>query len=128
MGGKKRRIADRKVDVLAGIRLFGACSREELTELSRLFDEIDRPAGSVLVREGEPGAEFYVIVDGTATARVGSRTSPRSGPATSSERCPCSSASLARRRSPPPPTSRCSCSTPEGFRRSSTLPRRSGCG
>ena len=71
MGGKKRRQAGRKIDVLAGIRLFSACSREELAKLAQLFDEVERPAGTVLVREGEPGSEFYVIVDGTATATIG---------------------------------------------------------
>jgi len=71
MGGKKRRQAGRKIDVLAGIRLFSACSREELAKLAQLFDEVERPAGSVLVREGDPGSEFYVIVDGTATATIG---------------------------------------------------------
>jgi CRP-like cAMP-binding protein len=73
MGGKKRRDAGRKIDVLAGIRLFSACSREELAKLAQLFDEVERPAGSVLVREGDPGSEFYVIVDGTATATVGDK-------------------------------------------------------
>jgi CRP/FNR family cyclic AMP-dependent transcriptional regulator len=73
MGGKKRREAGRKIDVLAGIRLFGACSREELAKLAQLFDEVERPARSVLVREGEPGSEFYVIVEGTATATVGDK-------------------------------------------------------
>jgi CRP/FNR family transcriptional regulator, cyclic AMP receptor protein len=73
MGGKKRREAGRKIDVLAGIRLFGACSREELATLAQLFDEIERPAGSVLVREGEPGSDFYVMVEGTATATVGDK-------------------------------------------------------
>jgi CRP-like cAMP-binding protein len=73
MGGKKRREAGRKIDILASIRLFGACSREELAKLAQLFDEVERPAGSVLVREGEPGSEFYVIVEGTATATVGDK-------------------------------------------------------
>ena len=73
MGGKKRRQAGRKIDVLAGIRLFSACSREELTKLAQLFDEVERPVGSVLVREGDPGSEFYVIIDGTATATIGGK-------------------------------------------------------
>jgi len=80
MGKGKRRIADRKIDVLAGIRLFGACNREELSEIARLFDEVERPAGSVLVREGDPGEEFYVIVDGTATATVGEQDVATLGP------------------------------------------------
>jgi CRP/FNR family transcriptional regulator, cyclic AMP receptor protein len=71
MGGKKRRQAGHKIDTLAGIRLFSASSRDELEKLAQLFDEVERPAGSVLVREGDPGSEFYVIVAGTATATIG---------------------------------------------------------
>jgi CRP/FNR family cyclic AMP-dependent transcriptional regulator len=32
------------------------------------------PAGKVLTREGEPGREFFVVVDGRARATLGSRT------------------------------------------------------
>ena len=72
MPGRKKGFAERhKVAVLGGIRLFAACNAEQLAELARLFDEIERPAGSVLVREGEPGSEFYVIVEGSASASIG---------------------------------------------------------
>jgi len=71
MRGKKRRLGERKVGILAGINLFGGCSGEELAALADLFEEIERPAGCVIVREGEPGDAFYVIIDGTATATVG---------------------------------------------------------
>ena len=71
MIGRAKKYAQQKIDVLSQIRLFGACSHEELAELARLFDEGERPAGSVLVREGDAGREFYVIVSGTASASVG---------------------------------------------------------
>jgi len=80
MLGRKRNFAQQKIDVLAEIRLFGACSREELGELARLFDEAERPAGTVLVREGDAGREFYVIVDGTATASVAGEQLAKLGP------------------------------------------------
>jgi CRP-like cAMP-binding protein len=67
---RRHKDRDHKIEVLSKLHLFGACTRDELAELARLFDEIERPAGTVLVREGEPGNEFYVIVDGTATTTI----------------------------------------------------------
>jgi len=80
MGGKKRREAGRKIDALAGIRLFRACGKQELAKLAQLFNEVQRPGGSVLVREGDAGSEFYVIVDGTATATIGDKFVATLGP------------------------------------------------
>jgi len=70
MFGKKN--ADRrKIDTLGAISLFGACSREQLAQLASLFDEVTRPAGSILTREGETGSEFFVIVEGALKASIG---------------------------------------------------------
>ena len=71
-----------KVDVatLAKIRLFAAGTTVQLAALARLFEEVERPAGTVLVREGEPGAEFYVIVEGTASAAVAGEKIATLGP------------------------------------------------
>jgi len=37
--------------------------------VSRIADEIDLPAGKTLIKEGTPGREFFVLVDGTAEIR-----------------------------------------------------------
>ena len=71
---RRKRERDHMIDTLASIRLFAACSREELAELAGLFSEIEHSAGSVIVHEGEPGAEFYVIVSGTASTTIDGRT------------------------------------------------------
>ena len=71
-GNRKER--EHKIDILAKLHLFGACTRDELAELAGLFEEIERPAGRVIVREGEAGSEFYVIVAGTATTTIDGRT------------------------------------------------------
>jgi CRP-like cAMP-binding protein len=76
----RKRTSSHKIQLLAGVRLFSACTREELGELARLFDESERPAGTVLVREGDAGREFFVIVEGTATASVGGGTIAKLGP------------------------------------------------
>jgi CRP-like cAMP-binding protein len=58
---------DAYIDHLTGVPLFSACSKEELRRLARRTTDIPIPAGRVLVKEGEPGREFFVIVDGSAT-------------------------------------------------------------
>jgi CRP/FNR family cyclic AMP-dependent transcriptional regulator len=63
-----------KIDLLRGVALFSTCSNRELARIASLADEVDVPAGKVLTREGEPGREFFVVVDGRARATLGSRT------------------------------------------------------
>jgi CRP-like cAMP-binding protein len=53
-----------KRDLLARISPFSACSDRQLDELAGLADEHHVEAGTVLCRQGEIGAETYVIVDG----------------------------------------------------------------
>ena len=57
---------DSYIDHLARVPLFSACSKEELRALSRATTDIPVAQGQVLVREGERGLEFFVIVNGTA--------------------------------------------------------------
>ena len=70
----RRKSKSSKVELLRGISLFSACSNRELGRIASLADEIDVPEGRVLTREGEPGREFFVVVDGRARATVGNRT------------------------------------------------------
>lgn len=60
---------DNKLDALARVKLFSACSKKDLGVLSRVSDEVDLPAGTTLVKEGTTGHEFYLILDGTASVR-----------------------------------------------------------
>jgi CRP/FNR family transcriptional regulator, cyclic AMP receptor protein len=56
-----------KIDLLKGIPLFAGCSRAELESVARVADELRLPAGRVLMRQGAPGRELIVLVDGEAT-------------------------------------------------------------
>jgi CRP-like cAMP-binding protein len=56
---------DAKIDLLKKVPLFAGCSKAELRELARSTDEVDLREGYVLVREGRPGREFFVLVDGS---------------------------------------------------------------
>ena len=50
--------------MLKRVPLFSGCSRAELREVALSADELDLPDGHVLTREGKPGREFFVLVEG----------------------------------------------------------------
>jgi CRP-like cAMP-binding protein len=56
---------DAKIDLLKGVPLFAGCSKAELQRVASLADELDLGEGATLIREGERGREFIVVVDGT---------------------------------------------------------------
>ena len=60
--------------LLRGVPLFADCDDRELAEIAALARPQTAEAGTVLVTEGEPGTDFYVIVDGRATVSVGGAT------------------------------------------------------
>ncbi len=57
---------DVKVELIRRVPLFSNCSRKELSEIASIADEIDFGAGKELIREGERGREFFVLLDGNA--------------------------------------------------------------
>lgn len=54
-----------KVELLKGVPLFAGCSKADLQRIASLADELDLGEGATLIREGERGREFIVVVDGT---------------------------------------------------------------
>ena len=56
-----------KVDLIKQVPLFAGCSRAELEAVSRVADELRLPAGKVLMRQGAPGRELILLVEGEAT-------------------------------------------------------------
>jgi len=54
-----------KIDLLKRVPLFAGCSKSELGALALTADELDLRNGYVLTREGQPGREFFVLVEGT---------------------------------------------------------------
>jgi CRP-like cAMP-binding protein len=74
------RTRDMYLDHLAQVPLFSTCSRKDLQKLSKASDEISVPAGKVLVEEGKPGHEFFLIIDGTADVRRRNRKVTTLGP------------------------------------------------
>jgi len=56
---------DAKLEVFAGTPLFAGCTKRELRHVAAASREERLPEGHVLIREGERGREFYVLLDGT---------------------------------------------------------------
>ena len=67
-------MADEKLELLKRVPLLAGLGRREIEEVGRLAEEVDVRAGHVLMREGDIGREFYVIVRGAvAIDRHGER-------------------------------------------------------
>jgi CRP-like cAMP-binding protein len=58
---------DPKLDLLKSIPIFEGLREHQLEQIAQLVDEVDVPAGKVLMRQGEPGAEMFIVVHGTFT-------------------------------------------------------------
>jgi cAMP-dependent protein kinase regulator len=71
--------ADTRVDLIRGLPLFELCSKRDLRRIAALAEEREIEAGTELIREGEPGAEFYVVVEGAVEVRRRGRRVARLG-------------------------------------------------
>jgi CRP-like cAMP-binding protein len=56
---------DQKTATVAGLPIFARLEPRSLEAVATLARVVTMPAGTVLLREGEPAASFYVIVSGT---------------------------------------------------------------
>ena len=71
---------DAKIRLLSGVALFSTCAKHELRRIAALVDEIEAPKGKTLTREGDTGVEFFVVVEGVATATRRGRKVATIGP------------------------------------------------
>ena len=55
---------DEKLDLLRRIPLFAGFDRQHVERLGMLTEEVDVPAGKVLIRQGELGDDLMVIYSG----------------------------------------------------------------
>jgi CRP/FNR family cyclic AMP-dependent transcriptional regulator len=74
------RTRDPKLKRLSQVQLFSACSKRDLSRIAALADEIDVPAGRVLMRQGDLGREAFVIANGRARATIRGKRSAKLGP------------------------------------------------
>jgi len=87
--------ADGKIEALRSVSLFSDLRQRDLEQVAQLADEVDLPAGHVLMREGETGSQMFVMSTGEAAVR-----SPAWDRARSSARSRWSRRDLERRRPP----------------------------
>jgi CRP-like cAMP-binding protein len=66
--------------VLAAVPLFEGLSRRQLKQVADLAEVASFMAGATLVKEGEPGESFFVILTGEAKVKVKGRTVNRAIP------------------------------------------------
>lgn len=71
--------ADTRVDLIKGLPLFELCSKRDLRRIAALAVERELEPGTELMREGEPGTEFCVVVDGQIDVRRRGRRIARLG-------------------------------------------------
>jgi CRP-like cAMP-binding protein len=57
---------NQKVDLISKVPLFEHCSKRELEHIASVADEIDLAQGKQLMRQGEAGREFFVLLEGSA--------------------------------------------------------------
>jgi CRP-like cAMP-binding protein len=69
-----------KVDLIKGVPLFSSSSKSELAEIAKIADEVDLPEGKVVIKEGDSGREFIVLIEGTAEVERGGRKVADIGP------------------------------------------------
>jgi CRP-like cAMP-binding protein len=58
---------DAKVDLISRVPLFATCSKKELRLIANLADQVEWPEGKTVIREGEFGSEFFILLEGTVS-------------------------------------------------------------
>jgi CRP/FNR family transcriptional regulator, cyclic AMP receptor protein len=76
-GGRRK---DAKTQLLSKVSLFSACNQRDLRRIASLVDEVEVPQGKVLIRQGNPGWECFVITEGRAKATMRGKRSASLGP------------------------------------------------
>ena len=69
-----------KIDLIKRVPLFSSASKSELAEIASIADEINLPAGKMLIKEGDTGHEFFVLIEGTADVDRGGKKVAKLGP------------------------------------------------
>jgi CRP/FNR family transcriptional regulator len=59
-------VTDSKMEALRSVPLFNNLGKRDLERVRQLVDEVDLPAGHVLMREGENGSQMFILLEGEA--------------------------------------------------------------
>jgi CRP-like cAMP-binding protein len=69
-----------KVEWIKHAPLFAHLSKRDLAQVAQLADEIDLRKGKEMTREGAPGREFFVLLEGEADVSKNGRRINQLGP------------------------------------------------
>jgi CRP/FNR family cyclic AMP-dependent transcriptional regulator len=69
----RTRVAQREIEMLRQVPLFSSCSQSELRQIAGLGTPVPIAAGRRLTVEGQPGREFFLVLEGRARCEVGGR-------------------------------------------------------
>lgn len=69
-----------KIALLQRVPLFEGLSAKQLSQVARLADEVEVPAGKHLATAGAVGREMFIIVNGEASVRTRQKKTIRLGP------------------------------------------------
>jgi CRP/FNR family transcriptional regulator, cyclic AMP receptor protein len=69
----RNRIPKQQVDLLKAVPLFAGCSQGELRVIARLGTSVQIEQGQRLTARGSVGREFFLVLSGVASCRVGKR-------------------------------------------------------
>ena len=70
---------DAKMEFLRHVTLFAGCSKKELGQIALIADEIDFPAGKTLIKQGDPGRQFFVVIEGEIKVTKNGKKLPSRG-------------------------------------------------
>jgi CRP/FNR family transcriptional regulator, cyclic AMP receptor protein len=76
----RRRIPMQQIELLKKVPIFSTCSQKELRAIAQLGVTIDVEDGAMLTMKGHSGHEFFLVIEGVASCRVGQREVRRFGP------------------------------------------------
>ena len=71
-----------KIEELRKVPLFAHLSSRDLDQVARIAEEVQAEPGKVLMRRGEPGRDFILIVDGKVRIDRDGQTIAQCGPGT----------------------------------------------
>jgi CRP/FNR family transcriptional regulator, cyclic AMP receptor protein len=69
-----------KMEHLRRVLLLEGCTRSQIRAVARIAEVREVPEGALLTRAGEPGDEFFLIVDGRVMVEVSPQKQVRLGP------------------------------------------------
>jgi trk system potassium uptake protein TrkA len=68
------------VETLAGVGLFSRCTARERRAIARHAQMAELPAGTELIRKGDPGDALFVVLDGQVQVLDGTHVVHEAGP------------------------------------------------